>query len=257
MCTTLTGESPQAVVALETKVSVPSFCNNDSTQIAAQTVFSGMAAVLAPTIGHPMPPFIAMQHFYNQVFVPQQEVERTDDTIVAARPFPEPASRCVTLPNYGAGGCPMQGTKVNAPQDQPTSIILRNLPLDMTRHQLLKMLNREGFAGKYDLVYLPRDFKTSANLGYAFVNLVEHSEGVRMQKRFDGFCRWPCRSAKKCETAWSSQQGLAAYIERYRNNQVMHRSVPDEFKPALFQDRIQVPFPEPTRTLKAPLLGSR
>jgi len=260
MCTTLTDDhSPRAVATLEAKVTMTSFCNNDSTQIAAaQTVCSGMSSVLVPIIGHPMPPFIAMQHIYNQEFVPQQEVERT--VVAAAQPFPESASRCVALPDHSAGGCPIQLAKIklidDAPQDQPTSIILRNLPLDMTREQLLKLLNKEGFAGKYDFVYLPRDFKTSANLGYAFVNLVEHSEGVRMQKRFAGFCRWPCRSAKKCATAWSSQQGLATYIERYRNNQIMHQSVPDEFKPALFQNRTQVLFPEPTRTLRAPTLGS-
>jgi len=231
MCTTLTGdaESPRAVLTTESGACMASFCN--------MTVCGGMASVLVPITGHPMPPFFAVQQICSQAFVPQQQVERAD---------------VLHMP----GGCPIQSTKISTPQDQPTSIILRNLPLDMTRHQLLKMLNREGFAGKYDLVYLPRDFKTSANLGYAFVNLVEHSEGVRMQKRFAGFCRWPCRSAKKCETAWSSQQGLAAYIERYRNNPVMHRNVPDEFKPALFQNRAQVPFPEPTRTLRAPKLGS-
>merc|ERR1712232_1085220 len=145
--------------------------------------------------------------------------------------------------------------KVASSDVQRTSVMLRNLPLDMTRKKFLKLLDNEGFAGKYDLIYLPRDFKTSANLGYAFVNLLEHSEAMRMQRRFTGFSRWSsanCRSAKKCEAAWSSQQGCAAYIDRYRNNPVMHESVPEEFKPALFSNGAQITFPGPTRQLKAP-----
>merc|ERR1712232_28123 len=130
--------------------------------------------------------------------------------------------------------------------------MLRNLPLDMTRKKFLKLLDSEGFAGKYDLIYLPRDFKTSANLGYAFVNMLEHGEALKLQKHFTGFSRWCFPSFKRCEAAWSSQQGLSAYIDRYRNNPVMHESVPEEFKPALFQQGVQIAFPSPTRRLKMP-----
>merc|ERR1712205_232302 len=101
------------------------------------------------------------------------------------------------------------------------------------------MLDTEGFEGQYDLIYLPRDFSTGANLGYAFVNLLKHGEAVRMQQHFAGFCRWSTRSAKKCEVVWSSTQGLAAYLERYRNNPVMHESVPEECKPAVFQNGVK------------------
>jgi len=135
---------------------------------------------------------------------------------------------------------------------QQTSVILRNLPLDMTRDMFLYLLYTEGFAGTYDLIYLPRDFRTSANLGYAFVNLLENSEALRMQEHFTGFSRWSLPSSKRCEAAWSSQQGLAAYIDRYRNNPVMHEIVPDEFKPVLFQNGVRVAFPRPTQTLKMP-----
>jgi hypothetical protein len=136
--------------------------------------------------------------------------------------------------------------------EESTSLMLRNIPLDLTREMFLKMLDAEGFAGKYDLIYLPTDFKTSANLGYAFVNLTSNSDAVRMQEKFEGFCRWSTRSAKKCEALWSSTQGLAAYINRYRNSPVMHDSVPEEVKPLLFKQGVRVAFPAPTRKLKAP-----
>jgi len=148
----------------------------------------------------------------------------------------------------------MQQKKTSRAQSQalPTSVMLRNLPLDMTRNMFLAMLDMEGFAGKYDLIYLPRDFCTSANLGYAFVNLLTHDEAINMQDHFSGFCWQNFRSAKKCEAAWCSTQGRAAYIDRYRNNPVMHESVPDDFKPALFRKGVQIAFPAPTRRLKSP-----
>jgi len=158
-------------------------------------------------------------------------------------------SACADEGAASSCGC---GSRATGQTSRQTSVILRNLPLDMTRGKLLQLLGGEGFAGTYDLVYLPRDFKSSANLGYAFVNLLKHSEALRMQKHFTGFSRWSSPSFKMCEAAWSRQQGLAAYIDRYRNNPVMHESVPEEFKPILFRDGVQIPFPSPTRRLKMP-----
>jgi hypothetical protein len=142
--------------------------------------------------------------------------------------------------------------KAAMPPAPPTSVMLRNIPLDLTRGMFLDMLNDEGFAGKYDLVYLPRDFQTTANLGYAFVNLLEHTEALRMTTHFTGFCKWSIRSSKRCATAWSSQQGLATYVDRYRNNPVMHESVPEEFRPAIFSNGVKIAFPPPTKELEAP-----
>jgi hypothetical protein len=151
-----------------------------------------------------------------------------------------------------AESCMKQKPVASDVADEPTTLMLRNIPLDLTRDMFLKMIDDEGFAGKYDLIYLPTDFKTSANLGYGFVNLTANSHAVQMQESFEGFCRWGTRSAKKCEAQWSSTQGLVEYIRRYRNSPVMHESVPDEVKPMLFKHGVRVAFPAPTRKLKAP-----
>lgn len=47
---------------------------------------------------------------------------------------------------------------------------------------------------------------------------------------------------------------LDAHVERYRNSSVMHHSVPEEFKPALFENGQQIPFPKPSKAPKAPQL---
>merc|ERR1711862_380377 len=54
----------------------------------------------------------------------------------------------------------------------PTTVMLRNVPNNISRESLLALLDRSGFEGQYDFVYLPIDFARQSNLGYAFINLV-------------------------------------------------------------------------------------
>mmetsp|Transcript_8467 Transcript_8467/g.21279 ORF Transcript_8467/g.21279 Transcript_8467/m.21279 type:complete len:157 (+) Transcript_8467:2-472(+) len=131
--------------------------------------------------------------------------------------------------------------------------MLRNIPNDYTRQMLLELLDTEGFNKDYNFVYIPMDFKRQAGLGYAFVNLIGHSEAERFMAHFEGFSRWKFSSNKICEAAWGTPlQGLNQHIERYRNSPLMHADVPDEFKPILLQDGERIPFPEPSRRIKPP-----
>ena len=50
-------------------------------------------------------------------------------------------------------------------------------------------------------------------------------------------------------------RGLEAHVERYRNSPVMHRSVPDQYKPVIFKDGVRKPFPRATKKVKAPTAG--
>lgn len=83
------------------------------------------------------------------------------------------------------------------------------------------MMDKEGFKGKYDFLYLPidprhklisgsgaKDFRSKASLGYAFVNLTSESEALvsfrglaicqarQFWKTFDGYTKWVLPSAK-------------------------------------------------------------
>jgi len=139
------------------------------------------------------------------------------------------------------------------PNDDRTTLMFRNLPNDYNRSTLLHMLDSEGFAGTYNLVYLPTDFRNFAGFGYAFVNFVTHDEAKRAKVSFQGFVRWRVPSRKTCDVVWSGPvQGLQAHTERYRNSPVMHDSVPDEYKPAVFADGIRVTFPAPTKRIRPP-----
>jgi len=134
-----------------------------------------------------------------------------------------------------------------------TTAMMRNIPNNYTRTMLLELIDSEGFSGQYDLVYLPMDFKNNVGLGYSFVNLVDTETAKRFQRHFSGFRDWKAQSDKVCEVTWSGAiQGIDAHIERYRNSAVMHESVLDECKPVLFKDGKRVPFPQPTKRIRAP-----
>jgi len=115
------------------------------------------------------------------------------------------------------------------------------------------MLDAEGFIGTYNFVYMPTNLGTQEAFGYAFVNLNTPEEARRCFSHFQGYQKFSVASDKPCAVSWSnSNQGLQANIRRYQNSPVMHGSVPEWCKPALYEKGVRVHFPAPTRPVKAP-----
>ncbi|CAE7720661.1 ML3 [Symbiodinium sp. CCMP2456] len=138
-----------------------------------------------------------------------------------------------------------------------SNTLLRNLPNNYSRDMLLAMLDKRGFAGRYDFVYLPFDFRRDANLGYAFVNMVDAEAADALWKGLEGFTAWALTSHKVCSVTWSGPlQGQSAHIERYRNSPVMHSSVPDQYKPVILEAGVRKPFPKATKKIKMPTMVS-
>eukprot|EP00425_Heterocapsa_triquetra_P000284 CAMPEP_0195053216 /NCGR_PEP_ID=MMETSP0448-20130528/2439_1 /TAXON_ID=66468 /ORGANISM="Heterocapsa triquestra, Strain CCMP 448" /LENGTH=473 /DNA_ID=CAMNT_0040082491 /DNA_START=85 /DNA_END=1506 /DNA_ORIENTATION=+ len=155
-------------------------------------------------------------------------------------------------PQHAQGAKAISGT-VTCKYEERTSIMLRNLPNDYTLTMLLALLDAEGFSGRYDFAYLPVDFTRWAGFGYAFVNMVSHVDAQAAWRHFQGFNNWQVSSQKTCEVCWGDPlQGLAAHVERYRNSPVMHESVPDGCKPAMFNEGRRIAFPPPTKRIRAP-----
>jgi len=139
-----------------------------------------------------------------------------------------------------------------------TTVMLRNLPSAYSRTMLIELLEAEGFTDRYDFVYLPIDFNSQAGLGYAFVNFLIPEDADFCQKHFEGFCNWSTPSEKVCSVTWAGpHQGLYAHVQRYRNSPVMHESVPDEWKPAMFVNGTRMPFPPPTVAIRKPKIRRR
>jgi len=137
--------------------------------------------------------------------------------------------------------------------DDRTTLMVRNLPNNYDRPMLQQMLDSGGFKGTYNLLYLPTDFRNFAGFGYAFVNFCHHEDAKKAKAVFQGYSKWRVPSKKVCDVVWGGVvQGLQAHTERYRNSPVMHESVPDEYKPAVFEDGVRVAFPEPSKRIRPP-----
>lgn len=140
------------------------------------------------------------------------------------------------------------------PEELRTTVVVRNLPRTYTREMVCEFMDEEGFAGRYDFVYLPTDFRTWLAFGYAFVNMVTPEDATDIMRCLDGFDEWKHDGeGKSCNVVWSDPyQGLQANIERYRNSPVMNESVNEKYKPMLYQAGKPIPFPAPTKKLRQP-----
>jgi len=141
--------------------------------------------------------------------------------------------------------------KILGVPETSTTLALRNIPKSYTRSMLLDLLD-EDFAGQYDFVYLPSDFKCLAVYGYAFVNFASHEVAEEVRLQLDGFSEWMLPHNKCMDVSWSEVQGLEHHVERYRNSPVMHDSVPDDARPVIFSSGQRIPFPLPTRSIRLP-----
>jgi RNA recognition motif-containing protein len=137
--------------------------------------------------------------------------------------------------------------------DDRTTVMVRNIPNSYTSSSLIELFEAKGHYAKFDFVYLPIDFRTGVNLGYAFVNLISNMDAQQFIMDFNGFRGWSLESLKICEVSWADPyQGLDDHVERYRNSPVMHEKMPDEYKPRVYVAGVRVPFPEPTKRIRAP-----
>merc|ERR1711866_11580 len=111
---------------------------------------------------------------------------------------------------------------------------------------LVELLDSLGFATLYDFLHLPVDLSRLSCLGFGFVNFRTQGDALNFFKKAHGFKNWHHQSNKVLEVSWSNPlQGLAAQIHRYRNSTVMHPSVPEQCRPALFgSNGEQLPFPD-------------
>jgi hypothetical protein len=146
----------------------------------------------------------------------------------------------------------LEGSPATCEPAQRTSVVVRNIPTEFSRDHLVKLFDETGFSGAYNFLHMPLDFHTRLNFGYCFLNLTNNSEATRFLEHFDGHALRDAVDGS-LEVTWSTtQQGLDDHIQQHRNSTLMHESVPDCFKPALWQNGFRVPFPSATRKIRAP-----
>lgn len=135
-----------------------------------------------------------------------------------------------------------------------TTLMLCNIPNHYSRALLMDLLRCEGLLGHVRFIYVPMNLRSSGNFGYAFVDFDSASVAAQARQNLEGFTRWNEPNDKVMEIEWSETQGLDAHIQRYRDSPLMHVSVQDELKPALFMHGTRIAFPKPTKSIRAPRL---
>merc|ERR1712232_882219 len=143
-------------------------------------------------------------------------------------------------------GMPAEGAR--------TTLMLRNIPQEVTRSMLLDLLRSGGLAKHILFIYLPMNLKSPGNFGYAFVDFDCTDVAEQSKEKLDGFNGWSRTSGIGLEVVWSETQGIDSHVQRYRDSPLMHASLEDEFKPAIFKNGVRIAFPPPTKPIRAPRL---
>lgn len=157
-----------------------------------------------------------------------------------------------------AGATPASGSRAPSQAAQRSgvgrsTVCLKGIPTAFTTHSLLGLLDARGFAGHYTFAYAPVDFARGGGLGYAIVCLDCEENAEHFVHALDGFSQWDVECDSVCSASWNEpHQGLDVLIERYRNSPVMHPNVAEAHRPVVFEAGRRVPFPGPTRPLRAP-----
>eukprot|EP00440_Ansanella_granifera_P014134 gb/GFBE01015360.1/.p1 GENE.gb/GFBE01015360.1/~~gb/GFBE01015360.1/.p1 ORF type:complete len:391 (+),score=67.18 gb/GFBE01015360.1/:1-1173(+) len=134
----------------------------------------------------------------------------------------------------------------------PTTLLIGNLPEELTQIDLLAVLDNLGFWGFYDFVFLPCDLHTGRHFGHAIVNLTRHSYAATLATHMNEFTDWGVGDGSVASMVkWSlPMQGLSEHVEHYRNDPAMHESVDDNMRPMIFAQGWRAQFPEPTKRLR-------
>jgi len=101
--------------------------------------------------------------------------------------------------------------------EPPTTMMIRNVPGRYSHNDLMMDLQDLGFAGTYDFLYIPMDKGTGANVGYAFINFVDHNCARMCMESFEGyrFKRHQRSSKKAAIVSVAHLQGLEKNMQHY------------------------------------------
>lgn len=136
----------------------------------------------------------------------------------------------------------LSSTPTEAPK---TTLMLRNVPYSESQLGVLALIEDRGFKGKFDFFYAPLDFCSGNNLGYAFINLPSRGDVDEFITVFDGLrlTELEAWSQKDLQVCWARVQGSEPNVEHYRNSPV--NDMPENFRPMIFSNGEQLPFPRP------------
>mmetsp|Transcript_140521 Transcript_140521/g.262073 ORF Transcript_140521/g.262073 Transcript_140521/m.262073 type:complete len:567 (+) Transcript_140521:127-1827(+) len=121
-----------------------------------------------------------------------------------------------------------------------TTLMLRNIPNECTRNQLFEHLEKAGFQGMIDFIYLPINFSTDRNFGYSFLNFRTAETASAFMETFNGVPISKClpifKGDKACKVVPAAIQGWEANMRKLCGSNSALRALGPEHWHPLFLD---------------------
>lgn len=128
-----------------------------------------------------------------------------------------------------------------------TTVMLRNIPNRYARDMLVEQLDLK-FKKQYDFVYLPIDFNSKCNVGYAFINFTTPEAAALFLQQYNGvkakLCLPGFSSVKVCEVSYARVQGRDANMENLCDDKFIEKLTErPEWQPLFFDNKgKEIPF---------------
>eukprot|EP00418_Pyrodinium_bahamense_P082071 CAMPEP_0179070898 /NCGR_PEP_ID=MMETSP0796-20121207/31256_1 /TAXON_ID=73915 /ORGANISM="Pyrodinium bahamense, Strain pbaha01" /LENGTH=440 /DNA_ID=CAMNT_0020768001 /DNA_START=46 /DNA_END=1368 /DNA_ORIENTATION=- len=112
----------------------------------------------------------------------------------------------------------------------PTTLMIQNLPHRLLQSELADEIDRSGFRGHYDFLYMPSVFSAGCGKGFAFVNFTSPRTAKAFASAWRKSCPFPDRSRTALSVARARIQGREANMARWLTPK-MRRVTNPNFRP--------------------------
>jgi len=134
------------------------------------------------------------------------------------------------------------------PEEERSTVMVRNIPRKATQRMLLHELDQAGFYKQYDFLYLPFCFETKANVGYAFINFLDGYIAERFlyfwnsNKNSELNIPQPSGTKRPLAAVYADVQGLQANLDRLVGDYKISRIHNPRYQPSIFKNGVPIHF---------------
>lgn len=140
-----------------------------------------------------------------------------------------------------------------------TTLMVRNIPNKYSQRMVLNVIEKHGFKGSFDFLYVPSDFSTRVNVGYCFVNFIAPKYAQQFARVFHRLHLQGFKSKKLVQISLGTVQGLKNNIAKFEDSTLCNEFVAPEFHPIIIDTKtgLEIPFRSLIKKLLEPLPPSR
>jgi hypothetical protein len=114
-------------------------------------------------------------------------------------------------------------------KDQRTTIMLKNIPREISQLFLMSFLNNK-YKGKFNFLYLPIDFVKKINVSYAFLNLKNSKDIIEIYLDLHDK-PWSFCKNKNAYISYARIQGFKSISEHFSKSNLINNELDKLFKP--------------------------